>query len=464
MSGRGTAKRKRSLADELTELLNPAPPRTDVDVEDEFAFGGGAGAVLVESEEEAEAERRPRRRRALSPPPSLASRLRRAAEGGLRLRGEAQLGEEYRGVRTSRRAWAAAAGGAGPDAPAPGPAAAGGSESEDDPGRRAPPLRAARAALAQQEAALEEELAAVAASEAAAAQALRARAAEERRKAAAVAAQVRVWEALLELRIRLQKPLRDAARLPAAPAARRALAAASPDAAAALAALALEAGRTAALLGQLRGALLQAAGGPPAPPPAADADGCDALWAALEAGAAAAAPFRDAAIDKWHAKATLAASAAAAGAGPLRALNQPVSAQVAAALADGARARRRCAPPRSAVLPRLCEPPQPPPPAAADGDQEERDLEVYEDGEFYAQLLKELVEAGGEAGVVAPRAAKTRKEVDRRASKGRKLRYTVMPKLVNFVAAPLAPPELPPQAEQLLARLWGRPVTALTGV
>ena len=51
--------------------------------------------------------------------------------------------------------------------------------------------------------------------------------------------------------------------------------------------------------------------------------------------------------------------------------------------------------------------------------------------------------------------------MDRRASKGRKLRYTVLDKLVNFsVKVPL---ELPPMAEQLLSRLFGRPTAPVVG-
>ena len=52
-----------------------------------------------------------------------------------------------------------------------------------------------------------------------------------------------------------------------------------------------------------------------------------ALWARLEAAAAAVAPFRDAALDRWHRKALLAAGGGAQH-GSLRALDQAISAQV----------------------------------------------------------------------------------------------------------------------------------------
>ncbi len=65
--------------------------------------------------------------------------------------------------------------------------------------------------------------------------------------------------------------------------------------------------------------------------------------------------------------------------------------------------------------------------AAADEDTS-RDAETFDDGELYAQLLKEFLDAGGAgagAAAAAARGPKRRKLVDRRASKGRKLRYQV---------------------------------------
>lgn len=75
------------------------------------------------------------------------------------------------------------------------------------------------------------------------------------------------------------------------------------------------------------------------------------------------------------------------------------------------------------------------------------DADIYDDADFYQLLLKELVDqrttdsASGTtdgAGVTvrwaALKEAKTRKQVDRKASKGRKLRFTVHEKLQNFMA------------------------------
>jgi protein AATF/BFR2 len=77
------------------------------------------------------------------------------------------------------------------------------------------------------------------------------------------------------------------------------------------------------------------------------------------------------------------------------------------------------------------------------------DPNIYDDANFYQLLLKELVDqrrveslsapaAGAEAGKAmqwtAIKEAKTRKNVDTKASKGRKMRYTVHEKLQNFMA------------------------------
>jgi hypothetical protein len=178
-------------------------------------------------------------------------------------------------------------------------------------------------------AALDAELAAVAAAEAAAVEGLRARAASERAKARAVGAQRALWERALEMRIKLQRALAGAARLPSA-AAHAALPAAAPDAAAALAALAATAAATAAELNELRTALCARQPGLATVVPAAVTKGLsptDALWARLEAGRASFVPFRDASFDRWHAKASLAGGGAAARPG-LTALNQPPSQQV----------------------------------------------------------------------------------------------------------------------------------------
>lgn len=89
-------------------------------------------------------------------------------------------------------------------------------------------------------------------------------------------------------------------------------------------------------------------------------------------------------------------------------------------------------------IPRSCAPVQ-------SAKEVEEDAEIFDDTDFYQLLLKALVDqkitessAGvGAAGVrwaTAMREAKTKKKVDTKASKGRKLRYQVHEKLQNFMA------------------------------
>lgn len=93
------------------------------------------------------------------------------------------------------------------------------------------------------------------------------------------------------------------------------------------------------------------------------------------------------------------------------------------------------------------------------------DTSIYDDADFYQLLLKELVDqrsndagAGGNGNGSVPtvrwtaiKEAKTRKQVDRRASKGRKLRFTVHEKLQNF----MAPEDRRTWEEEAIDRLFG---------
>lgn len=88
------------------------------------------------------------------------------------------------------------------------------------------------------------------------------------------------------------------------------------------------------------------------------------------------------------------------------------------------------------------------------------DVSIYDDADFYQLLLKELVDqrssdgTNGSAPTVrytAIKEAKTRKQVDRRASKGRKLRFTVHEKVENF----MAPEDRRGWEEDAIDRLFG---------
>lgn len=91
------------------------------------------------------------------------------------------------------------------------------------------------------------------------------------------------------------------------------------------------------------------------------------------------------------------------------------------------------------------------------------DPTIYDDADFYQMLLKELVDQrtndSGTTGNdnvptvrwTAIKEAKTRKQVDRRASKGRKLRFTVHEKLQNF----MAPEDRRSWEDEAIDRLFG---------
>ena len=380
-----------------------------------------------------------------------------------------------------------------------------GSDGDDPPppSRPAPRQDATHAAADRAEdeeiAALEAEYAAAEAADASMAAALAARAAAEAAKGEAVRAQQGVWGRALEARICLQRAVGASNRLPRPPPLGsfhdrpelRAEVAAVADAAAALAAELW--GSAEALLGAAvaarggGGEASAAAPPPPAPWLPAGKDKkrsrTDWLWARGEAAMAAAAPFRDASFDRWHRKAALLSGggggkAGAGAAAGLRALGQPPSAQVAAAMADVARLVERARLPVEAAPARVGGDVTPtrvvcgdsPPSSDDDGDGVpgasaalRRDPDTYDDGEFYAQLLKEFVEAagvgpgsalGGAGSAAAAARHRRRKAVDRRASKGRKLRFDVHDKLVGFMAADDRA-GTPPLARQLVGALFG---------
>ncbi|KAI0060943.1 TRAUB-domain-containing protein [Artomyces pyxidatus] len=81
--------------------------------------------------------------------------------------------------------------------------------------------------------------------------------------------------------------------------------------------------------------------------------------------------------------------------------------------------------------------------AGHDDDQE--DIDMFDDADFYQQLLRDVIDARGGGArpgddwMAVQRQKKAKKSVDTKASKGRKLRYEVHEKIQNFmVPVPLA--------------------------
>jgi protein AATF/BFR2 len=103
------------------------------------------------------------------------------------------------------------------------------------------------------------------------------------------------------------------------------------------------------------------------------------------------------------------------------------------------------------------------------------DPKIYDDADFYGLLLKELLEAksASSEGLTAAtnldlnnmntmrREAKTKKNVDTKASKGRKLKYTVHEKLQNFMAPEDRCKWGERQTDELFGSLFGQRLQSL---
>lgn len=359
--------------------------------------------------------------------------------------------------------------------------------------------------------ALEAELAAMRAEEAEANRLLQTKS-QNVAKGAAVRTQNACWERSLRTRIVLQKGLTLAAKMPA-PEYAKAMRDADAEVAPALAVAAASARGALDALLRLQAALMD---GNPAIGEAlreGENDGNDgagnakkrktrgfyaeaatldllskpaaAVWRAADAAFQSYAPFRDQSCDRWHRKAQVTSGkTGSVGSNPggrgenlgaLRAFDQSLSQQVRAAMRPPDRLVNRSRPPAHLAPRRLGEPEvslerkeknhdedgfdDDVALLTADARADDRVAEVYEDADFYEQALKEFLEtrgAGsnlGAAGVpAASQPPKRRKQVDRRASKGRKLRYHVQQPLVNFCAP--VELEVPGWAEKVFTRLF----------
>ncbi|BDA50915.1 Protein AATF [Coccomyxa sp. Obi] len=481
--------RKKTLAEELEELATTAPTREHDPEEDVF----GDQAIVEGTDDELE----------------IGHHRARKGEKGLPLRGAVELDDpEYAGRRVSRDAVFGdepeavtsededIKDGTEPDSEEEEELRK--EQSADETGdqaldRASPqglPADAGVDDMDEEAAALEREFEAArsGADADAAAAARRDRAARERAKGLAVRNQRALWERMLELRILLQGCLQASNRL-VRPHMHVAVCATAPELRSGMRGLSDGAAATLDSLLDLHDALLDRvpdrSDGALAQPSAAaaaavngvskkrsrDASAQDdslvgAKWARINAAYGRFAPYRDASMDRWHRK-TMLMTGTGAMRNNLRALNQSLSSQVAALVKDSGPAVQRTQLMKAMVKPLMGHASL----QAAEGDEaedeeepeeavlDERDAETFDDGEFYQQLLKEFLESSG-ADTTAINASvqgskKKRKNVDRRASKGRKLRYQVMEKLVHFMA-PVQRAEPPALAAQLFANLFGQ--------
>lgn len=94
--------------------------------------------------------------------------------------------------------------------------------------------------------------------------------------------------------------------------------------------------------------------------------------------------------------------------------------------------------------------------------EDDADVEIFDDTDFYQQLLRDVIDArgtgvGADDWIIIQKQKKAKKKVDTRASKGRKLRYEIHEKLQNFmVPVPIQGGWHEEQIDELFASLLGK--------
>ena len=298
----------------------------------------------------------------------------------------------------------------------------------------------------------------------------------ERERAGAIREQQRRWEKSLGVRIRMQKAVAAANALPSGRAYERACG--EGGAAAHFRSLGRACSGLLCDLLDCQSRLLdlcgardaRAGGGAPGAGPrpsdharlmggeaGEDGDGAawEARWRHLSATHADAMAYVDDSLDAWQRKAMVATGGAAAAATAMRLqsfVGRSFAERVASHIQSSDAKLRRKMHLTHAESPAVLGGAAPR--GAAAGSL---NLETFDDSDFYGQLLQEFLEGKGmrhaaDAPGGAP-APKRRRQVDRNASKGRKLRFQVMEKLVNF----MSPVEgaRPVLADQLFTNLFG---------
>ena len=154
-------------------------------------------------------------------------------------------------------------------------------------------------------------------------------------------------------------------------------------------------------------------------------------------------PYRNVTIEKWNDKTRLAAGGNQKS---FAAFELSTLKQIEHILADKSRLIKRTQLKRSdyKILGKGSTTPQENVDKEEEEDQKDYDPEIFDDDDFYHQLLRDLIEkktdgASGEALgqkwlQLQKLRTKAKKKVDTRASKGRRIRYDIHSKLVNFMA------------------------------
>jgi len=173
----------------------------------------------------------------------------------------------------------------------------------------------------------------------------------------------------------------------------------------------------------------------------------EAAWKSVDLLPRAIHPWCIEVLDQWKAATTL------KGKGSLKAMDQSIGSQMKHAMEGLGRLVQKCTPTIESVRAFGHFEMRPPPVSGGLGDVGSfvrLNDEVFDDKEFYVQLLKDMVLSSSTSEgqdsflqsemllVGNKRARRTesnqkRRTVERRASKGRKIRYVPIPKLVNFM-------------------------------
>ncbi|POM58883.1 Traub family protein [Phytophthora palmivora] len=175
---------------------------------------------------------------------------------------------------------------------------------------------------------------------------------------------------------------------------------------------------------------------------------CEDLWQEITATNSTLLPQYNDILNTYTRKTDLAAGGKNSQAKKFKAVNQDILAQVESVLVDPQRVKRKAHAPLDV-----------PEADATEGAEDLLDELMYDDSDFYQQLLKEFIESGGggagQDAMVRRTHRKKKKIVNRKASKGRQLRYTVHPKLENFMfPEPYPKPEM--DVDELFRSLFGQ--------
>ncbi|KAJ1819861.1 rRNA-processing protein bfr2 [Coemansia sp. RSA 2675] len=181
-----------------------------------------------------------------------------------------------------------------------------------------------------------------------------------------------------------------------------------------------------------------------------DEDELAATWGELEELRGEFQPYRDSSLEKWSNKVQISSSVTATK--KFKAVNQGIMHQISQALAGQDRLVERTQLKRAEY--KIIGKPEDKEDsdesgkrssAAVDAHLKDRDVEIFDDTDFYQQLLRELIESrmvdsndptsslGVRWAAVKQQTRAKKRTMDNKASKGRKIRYHVIEKLQSFM-------------------------------